>query len=446
MTTTPQPVPPLPPASPTKPLSWSWHERIDEIAEPWQRCFGTTEVMRCLPLHRAVERSHLQEVVFHYLVGTDEQGAACVAPCFAFRVSLVSVASAWVQRLVGWVRKAVPGFLQVRLFVVGSPISTCGDMLGLRELEVPGRWDHGRFTALFDQVTAKARELRIGLVLIKELEQALVDRLKPALEGRFLIVDSLPTTYVPIAPREQGGYEGSIRSKYRNKLKKRKAVGAEHGLTWEIQPHCRGQEAEVFRLYQQVIEHSHVVFEQLNQDFFLQVPEQLGAQACYLLGYKGQGDGRTLVASELVIADHTLIHPLYSGFDYWLKRDSNLYFNTFYAIIEEAERRGFARVHIGQTAYEVKAELGATCVPLFLAVHHRWAVGRFALRLLRSLLFPSTTYPVREVFNEPKPIKKRRKPQVSSAIPIVDARAEEAPAEGGGGEAPAAGTTRNQVP
>lgn len=411
-----------PPVIDTGLLAIRWHEHISEIRPEWEQCFGTADVMRSFGLHLATERAALPDVALHYLVGTDGEGVACVAPCFSFRVSLVSVASPWLQRLVGWVRALVPSFLTVRLFGIGSPISTCGDMLGIRGLDQPERWGDPKLAQLFDAMIAKGRSLGIDLVLIKELGGELCERLRPALSARFFFVDSLPTTILPIAPKDDGGYEGSIRSKYRNKLKKRKAVGAEHGLTWEIHPHCRGKEQEIYTLYRQVIEHSHVVFELLNPEFFLQVTEQLGEQAFYLLGFRTQGTTKTLVVSELVIIDAEQMHPLYSGFDYWLKRESDLYFNTFYAVIEEAERQGLGRLHIGQTAYEVKAELGATCVPLYLGVYHRWAIGRGLLKALRGVLFPATTFPVREVFNEAKPKRKMRKPVVSHEIKVHDAR------------------------
>jgi hypothetical protein len=416
-----------PPAPGLGPLDLRWYDSIRDLADPWQRCFGTTDVMRGYALHLATELAQLPDVALQYLVGSDAEGIACLIPCFSFRVSLVSVASRWLQRVVGWVRTVVPGFLSVRLFVVGSPISTCGDLLGIRDLDNRDRWSDARIRQIFDAVIARGRSLGIDLVLIKELDEQLCARLRPALSPQFFFVDSLPTTRLTIAPQDQGGYEGSLRSKYRNKLKKRKAVGVDHGLTWEIHPHCQGREKDVFTLYQQVIEHSHVVFELLNPAFFLQVTEQLGTQAFYLLGFRDEpGVGKTLVASELVIIDGTWIHPLYSGFDYQLKRDSDLYFNTFYAVIEEAERQGLAQVHLGQTAYEVKAELGAACVPLSLGVHHRWAIGRFVLHALRGVLFPATTFPHREVFNDAKPKRKMRKPTVSHDIAVRDVRSDEA--------------------
>jgi hypothetical protein len=111
------------------------------------------------------------------------------------------------------------------------------------------------------------------------------------------------------------------------------------------------------------------------------------------------------VACELVLCDRDrgTIHPIYSGFEYEHKRDNNVYFNLFYKVIEEAERRGFSQVHLGQTSYEIKAELGAKTVPLFFGIHHRNPLIQRLLWLLRHSLFPTVAVPDREVFVIPPP-------------------------------------------
>ena len=351
----------------------------------------------------------MPDVETHYLVGEDAEGAACVVPCFTFRVSLVTMAGPRTHRLVTQVRNVFPNFLQLRVFVVGSPISNCGDLLGLGAGERAARWDSTRLAGLFEEITRHAYSLNIDLVLIKEPDTELTDRLRSSLATRFFFAESLPTTYLTIPDRAKGGYIGAICSRYRNKLKKRKSVGEQNHLTWEISPTCRGQEDAVFDLYRQVLENSAFVFERLNREFFPQVERLLGDRMFFLFGYREMDGVRKLVACELVLIDHDTLHPLYSGFDYWVKKDSSLYFNAFYRIIEEAEKRGIHRVDFGQTAYEVKAELGAVCTPLFVGVHHRNRVLHALLRALRIWIFPPSVFPAREVFgNEPTPSKNGR--------------------------------------
>jgi hypothetical protein len=381
-------------------LDFRWEREIGSVAKAWAECLGEDNVLRSYALQQAAEAARLDDVELHYLVGEDAQGVACVVTCFSFKVSLVSVASPTLQRLVGWVRKLFPKFLYVRLFTVGSPISTCGDLLGLKAGTDAARWNPDKISRLFDEIIRKAGSIGIKFILVKELEAPLADLLRRSLP-RFVFVESLPTTYLDLAPREQGGYLGSIRSRYRNKLKKRKSIGAQNHLTWEVAATCRGYEEDIHRLYLQVLEKSPFVFERLNKDFFTQADRTLGENSFFLLGFRLADGVKRLVACELIVCDRTTMHPLYSGFDYWVKRDSSLYFNAFYAVIEEAERRGFSRVHLGQTAYEVKAELGATCTPLFIGIHHTNRLFQRALWMGRRWLVPPSSFPLRDVFATP---------------------------------------------
>jgi len=403
---------------PAIPTIYRWTRRIDELAAAWAVCFGDHNALRSHALQAAVETAALPDVETHYLVGEDDRGWACLVPCFSFRVSIFAVSSPRIQRIIMRIRAVFPGFLYLRVFVVGSPISNYGDLLGLGPTDCDVRWDAPRLARLFEEIAHRARSLGIGIVLIKEPETTLTNRLRTALGDRFFWADSLPSTYLALPDLARGGYLGAISSRYRNKLKKRKAVGIDNQLTWEVSPTCRGREDEVFSLYQQVLEHSPVVFERLNRDFFPAVERHLGDRAFFLFGYRAISEERRLVACELVLIDRDTLHPLYSGFDYWIKKDASLYFNSFYRLIEEAEKRGLRGIHFGQTAYEVKAELGASCQPLFVGVHHRNRLVHSCLRALQSLLFPPTIFPVREVFGQPPtPPKNSRRPQAATSTP-----------------------------
>lgn len=386
-------------------LTFQWHRRVAEIDAAWDDCFGREAILRSHVLHQVVENARLEHVETHYLTGRDGDGVACVVPCFAFKLSLVAVASPWLQRLVGQIRRVVPGFLTIRLFVVGSALSNGDDLLGIKNLADERLWSVKRLTSVFDEIRRQAKALGIGLVLIKEPGKATADILRARLGPRFFFVESLPTTILRLPAKESGGYFAAINTRYRNKLKKRKAVCAENGITWRVAASLSGHEADIYRLYQEVLERSDSIFERLNQDFFQEVDRMPGGDAFYVLGSQQVEGTDHLVACELVLCDRDrgTIHPIYSGFDYRFKRDTNVYFNMFYHVIEEAERRGFSRVHLGQTCYEVKAELGAKRVPLYLGIHHRNPLIQWLLWQLRKALFPTVSVPDREVFGSPPP-------------------------------------------
>ncbi len=386
-------------------LTFQWHRRVAEIGAAWDDCFGRESVLRSYALHQAVENAHLDHVETHYLTGRDGDGVACVVPCFAFKLSLVALASPWLQHIVNPIRKLIPGFLTTRLFVVGSAISNGDDLLGIKNLADESLWSAERLISVFDEIRRQAKALGIGFVIVKEPGKATTDILRARLEPQFFFVESLPKTILQLPAKEQGGYFAAIKTHYRSKLKKRKAVCAENGVTWSVAADSRGHAADIHRLYQEVVARSDSVFERLNQKFFEEVERMPAGDAFYVLGSKQVEGTDHLVACELVFCDRDrgTIHPVYSGFDYRFKRDSNVYFNMFYHVIEEAERRGFSRVHLGQTSYEIKAELGARPVPLFLGIHHPNPLIQRLVWLLRSSLFPSVTVPDREVFAIPPP-------------------------------------------
>ncbi len=386
-------------------LTFQWHRRVDEIEAAWEDCFGRESALRSYALHQAVENASLDHVETYYLTGRDSHGVACVVPCFAFKLSLVALGSPWLQRIVNPIRKVIPGFLTTRLFVVGSAISNGDDLLGFKNLADESLWSAKRLTSVFDEIRRQAKALGIGFVIIKEPGKATTDILRARLEPRFFFVESLPTTLLRLPAKEQGGYFASINTQYRNKLKKRKAVCAENGVTWRVAADSSGHAATIHRLYKEVVDRADSVFERLNEDFFKEVERMPGGDAFYVLGWQQIEGTDRLVACELVFCDRDrgTLHPVYSGFDYRFKRDSNVYFNMFYHVIEEAERRGFSRVHLGQTSYEIKAELGARPVPLFLGIHHRNPLIQRLVWLLRRSLFPTVAFPDREVFAIPPP-------------------------------------------
>jgi hypothetical protein len=382
-------------------LTFQWHDSLAGLASTWSACFPPDAVLSSYALHQAVEAAQLDEVAVHYLVGRDGRGRTCLLPCFAFRVSLVSIAQPWIQRLVSGMRWCWPSFLQVRLFVVGTPLSSCSELLGFGEHAGGPRFDEAALRQVFAEVERKAGSLGIALIVVKEFDSPMRDRLHAALGRGYLFVDSLPTTYLPLPRTGKGGYLTAIRSKYRNKLKHRISIGAASSLRWEICRDASRHAAAVHALYLQVLSRSQARFEQLNEDFFRRALAALPERAFLLLGFAQIDGSERLVASELVLCDRGVLHPIYSGFDYAYKERTALYFNTFYRLIEEAERRGCRALHIGQTAYEVKAELGALAHPLHLAVRHRNALVQRHLTWARAILFPQLAVPYRAVFAKP---------------------------------------------
>jgi predicted N-acyltransferase len=400
-----------PPTKDQKPsLSFSWHTRVDEIKAEWNDCFYNHQAMRSHELQRALEAAELPNTNFHHLHVTDERGAAMMIPCCTVKLCIASVGAPWIRKMAEGVRKIFPEFLFTRLFVVGSAMSTCGDNIGIRDMNDESRWPKERARAIFDEVIKKAKSLGISFVVIKEPDEKTTGFLRARLGNKFFFAESLPTTYLTVG--KPGDYLRSMRTKYRNKFKKRRAVAAERGLYWVTEKTIPASLLDrVYDLHCQIMDHAEVVFERLNRKFFDKAQEFIekdpAKNAFYTLGFqKLPNGGRKLICCEFVQTEGDTLFPLYTGFDYEIKKESDLYFNAFYALIDEAEKRGFKRIHFGQTAYEVKAEIGCTGEPLFIGVHYRNPIVHAFLSLLRGVFFETVKYPIRDVFVTPPENKK----------------------------------------
>ena len=152
------------------------------------------------------------------------------------------------------------------------------------------------------EATRKASALGIGLTMIKELDASSRDRFERALGVRFLFVDSLPTTYLPLPRSRKGGYSTAIRSKYRVKMNHRMDLAAAGALRWSVVTDVSGARAdEVHRLYREVLRHATAQFEVLNRAFFVETVTALPGRCFMLLGFATVEGREALVACELVL-------------------------------------------------------------------------------------------------------------------------------------------------
>jgi len=373
-------------------MTFEWTQCLADISrEDWQACFGAGRVTASYELQQALERS---EVVadFHYLKVLRNGQVAGIIACFCMDCSLTDLAPVTIQSLVQRARRIHDRLFKVRLFVQGSPLATCSDMLGLPGVR-QGQWDD-LLETLHEQIQDRAATLGIGFVCLKEFDQGLDQRLFPRIGQHYLICRSPDTTYIYVAKVNGLSYIDNMLSKYRNVLKKRRKAFSDAGLHWVVEENFSHHAADMHRLYLNVLERSNTRFERLTEAFFREICSCLGAQAYALMCF----DGERLVAFELFLKGDSL-HPLYLGIDYAYRDAGSLYFNCLYRILEEAENSGAAYIELGQTSYEAKFSIGAVSSPLYFYISHRSGWVNRLLRLLRESLFPAPRIPaLRGVF------------------------------------------------
>lgn len=366
-----------------------WVSSIDDIdRKAWDVCFGTTDVLCSYALQKATEKANLARVRFHYLLVRDANTIVAIFPCFEFSVSLTTVASAAINRWVTAVRKQFPRFLYLRAFVIGTPVAICRDLFGIRpDLDAPTR------AQLLDRVCraaiTRAEELRIGLVVVKEIPSRLLKNVNEVLRRHFIVVESPATTYLYVGDTGTESYRARLRKKYRSVMTGRLRDFGRANLRWELHADFARHARAMHALYLQVLRRSKTQFEELSPEFFEQVNNQLGADSFALLCYHGD----RLVACELFVRDRHWVHPIYLGMDYAYRDSGALYFNCIYKIIDVIECEGKSVVQLGQTSYEAKSGIGAVVARLYLGVRHRRRLLHGLLVRFQSVLFPPTPIP-----------------------------------------------------
>ncbi|MCA1778592.1 MAG: GNAT family N-acetyltransferase [Xanthomonadaceae bacterium] len=371
---------------PTPPheVEWSWLNSIDQIPKTdWDRCFSGGGVLQSYALQKATERSGIPSACYHYLTGRVNGRIEAIMPCFEFRISLVLVAPAFVQKIVCMIRRIFRDFLFIRAFIAGTPVAICKDLFGLR----------GDARQLLGQaameIADRASHCGSGLIILKEITAPEVEEVSRQLGERFIIAESPATTFLSLGTDEHSTYRASLRKKYRSVMTGRLRKFEQSGMYWKKVGNLKPYSQQLTALYMQVLERSKIRFELLTVNFFEEISQQMPESMFAMLCFKG----KELVAFEMFLHDENALHPLYLGLDYRHRDQGALYFNCIYKIIELAEERDFEYVELGQTSYATKAGLGAVISPLYLAVCHSNPVMRWALRKLKPVLFPGTPTP-----------------------------------------------------
>lgn len=373
---------------------YRWFTKVETInRNEWDACFEKGDVLGSFDLARAIENSKLPDIEFHYLVGIQDNQLSFVIPCYVCTVPLDALAPSLIRRCFSEVRKYYSSFLVLRVLVVGNPLASC---VGLERLNQTSR--PKALAQIKEVLIEKGRSLKTNLIAFKEIEESEMQTMKAALGSQFLIVPSLPMSYLALRSRDGESYEARLRSRYRNLLRRRMKLLETAGIAWEVLEDF-GDLAEILcNLYRQVYKRSKTKFEVLTPEFFKQLSHHLGKRSFILLAKK---ENRPM-AFALFIAGDKMLYPFYIGLEYSLRDEFALYYNTLYRIIEESEKRNYERVWLGITAYESKAMLGASFYKRYLALCPLTSITSVILRAFRSLLFPSTIIPSFHVYKDHK--------------------------------------------
>lgn len=174
-------------------------------------------------------------------------------------------------------------------------------------------------------------------------------------------------------------YEGSLKHKYAQKLRKVRGAGSSLEIRSLSVKEVLEQSADLYRLYLQVSKKQVVSLGFLNEAFLpalkAQNPDELR-----VWGFYEQGK---MVAFASAWLKEDTFDMFYIGFDYTRNNELQLYFNILYFSVGQAIAHRKSRLILGRTALEAKARLG--CIPEYLHTF-LYIRNRFIQNLVRLQL------------------------------------------------------------
>ncbi len=317
-----------------------------------------------------------------YLAVSHQGRIAGVAVVFQSEIDLLTLAAPSLKQWAARVRKGPMKRLGIlRAHTCGPIITNCRPNLALApQLEGAEREKVAR--QLVEAVEGLSGP---GLRLFFELPDESVTQFGPALRtSGFVQAASLPGTRIDIEQdwHSLDDYTGAMRKLYRRAVRDDQERST--SLDIRVETNFGHLAEEAHALYSQVLARAEATFEELTPAFF----RALGDCECArLVTAREKATGR-LVGIELLMETRAGVQDLYTGVDYAVNDDYNVYFNLIYPAIALACERGVSHVSTGQTSYKFKSRLGVQGFRLSLFIKHHNGLVNFLLRRLHPVICP----------------------------------------------------------
>jgi len=252
----------------------------------------------------------------------------------------------------GWLKKLLQPFW-LHLACIGHPIADYGMIDGEVSAEV--------LAAFNERLSTKA-----PVIAYKDFPAAL------PLED-FAVEAGLPVASLEIKGDYWSGLKQHVRSDFRRRLRKAKALRIEERDGYPAELGDR-----LYELYLNVHRRGEFSFETLNRRFF----EEVGPFSKYVLYWEGE----LLIGFCLLMCKGNRMHYKYLGMDYERGHPHGLYFIMSLSHIEICLRDGYTIYQTGCTSYPFKQRIGSTLHPVWLYYRHRNPVLNWVICKLMAWL------------------------------------------------------------
>jgi len=325
--------------------------------------------------YELVEDTIHAEFDYRYFIVRDETGEiSAIQPFFLLDQDLLVGAKARFGRLIAFIRRLWPRFMIARTLMMGCAAGE-GHLDGSDQ-----RAQRSSMRLLASTLVKEARRLGARLVVLKEFPAKYRSILDCFVEEDFTRIPSMPNVMLNIDYPDFEGYmkgalSGNARRNLRRKLKAAdQAAPIEMSIVEDITPLID----EVYPLYLDVYNRSHLHFEKLTREYFCGLARLGDKSRVFIWRQNGR-----LVAFGSCLLQGDMIHGEYLGLDYTVALDMHLYHSTFRDLISWAIANGYKRFHSSALNYDPKFHLRYRLDPIDLYVRH---TSTFLNAILRHIL------------------------------------------------------------
>ncbi|MBV8378356.1 MAG: GNAT family N-acetyltransferase [Verrucomicrobia bacterium] len=337
--------------------------------------------------YEIVHESLKDQFGHYYLLLKDASGMTrAIQPFLIVSQDLATGTPTVFRRLLANIRSRFPGFLKVRMLMVG-----CSAGEGDIAVETQSRDIAWTIDALKESLAPVARRLKAMLIVFKDFPKTYrrsLDRLQ--LFG-FTRVPSMPATKLDLNfPDFEAYLKTRIGYTMRKNLRRKFRKTEGRSITCEVVADISPYVEEIYPLYRQTFDRSELKFEELTKSYLCELGRRMGDRVRFLIW---RLEGR-IIAFASTIVHQGVLRDNYIGLDYSVALEYHLYFVTWRDTIIWALENGIHTYHSAPLNYDPKYHFRMELEPLDLYVRAPSGWLNTIFKRILPLLEPTRYDPV----------------------------------------------------
>ncbi len=327
--------------------------------------------------YEIVHESLKDQFAHYYLLLKDDTGRTrAIQPFLIVSQDLATGMPPVVRGLLARIRSHFPGFLKLRMLMVGSSAGEGDIVLDLRSRDIAWTID-----ALQKSLVASARRLKAMLIVFKDYPKSYRESLDRLRQFGYTRVPSMPATRLEL---DFNDFDDFLKSRIsytmrKNLRRKFRKTEGEHQTEFEVLNDITPFVDEIHPLYRQTLGRSELKFEELTKSYWCNLGRRMNDRARFFIWRQG---GK-IVAFASTIVHKNVLRDNYIGLDYSVALEYHLYFVTLRDTIVWALKNGIKTYHSAPLNYDPKYHFRMDLEPLDLYVR---APNRFLNPLFKRIL------------------------------------------------------------